>query len=135
MRSSGGINGKNLVYGYTVPTFIRYQGGAAFCAEPGTLHEQGVLVIRDASRVGNLSSYGFQGHFLTGFSGNHGQCDFRASLTQLVKIRKGKIVYFDDPSGHFRPSSKSMDKVAAALRKLYNKNHNLFSDEFNWRKQ
>ena len=53
----------------------------------------------------------------------------------LMSIKDGKILSFDDQSGHFRPSSKSMDKVAAALRKLYNKNHNLFSDEFNWRKQ
>ena len=53
----------------------------------------------------------------------------------LINIKHGKIVSFDDQSGHFRPSSKSMDKVESALRKLYNKNHSLFSDEFIWRKK
>ena len=52
----------------------------------------------------------------------------------LMTITAGQIVSFNDQSGHFRPSSKSMDKVEDALRKLYNKNHNLFSDEFTWRK-
>ena len=53
----------------------------------------------------------------------------------LMNMQDGKILSFDDQSGHLRASSKSMDKVATALRKLYNKNHSLFSDEFNWRKQ
>ncbi|WP_055427116.1 hypothetical protein [Bifidobacterium aesculapii] len=53
----------------------------------------------------------------------------------LINIKDGKIMSFDDRSGHFRPSSKSMDKVEAALRKLYNMNHNLFGDKFTWRKQ
>lgn len=53
----------------------------------------------------------------------------------LMSIKDGKILSFDDQSGHFRPSSKSMDKVEVTLRKLYNKNHNLFSDEFTWRKK
>ena len=53
----------------------------------------------------------------------------------IMNIMKGKIVSFDDQSGHYRPSSKSMDKVEAALRKIYNKNHNLFSKDFTWRKK
>ncbi|PLS29551.1 hypothetical protein [Bifidobacterium parmae] len=53
----------------------------------------------------------------------------------LLTIRGGKIVSFDDQSGHFRPSSKSMDKVETALRKIYNINHKLFSSTFIWRKK
>lgn len=51
----------------------------------------------------------------------------------LIHLKDGQIVSFDDQSGHFRPSSKSMDKMEAALRKLYNKNHDLFNAEFTWR--
>lgn len=53
----------------------------------------------------------------------------------LMNIEGGRIASFNDQSGHFRPSSKSMDKVEAALRKLYDKNHNLFSKDFTWRKK
>lgn len=53
----------------------------------------------------------------------------------IMKFKDGRIVSFDDQSGHYRPSSKSMAKVEAVLQKLYNKNHNIFSRDFIWRKK
>ena len=52
----------------------------------------------------------------------------------MITFKKGKILSVDDNSGHFRPSSKSMQKVDKALQKLYDKNPNLFHPDSKWRK-
>ena len=57
----------------------------------------------------------------------------KVQMAGILHIERGKIKSFDDQSGHFRPSSKSMEKMEAAMRKLYDKNHNLFTDNFTWR--
>ena len=50
----------------------------------------------------------------------------------MITFKKGKIVAVNNHSGHFRPNSQSMPKVYDALKKLYNKNPNLFHKDFKW---
>lgn len=53
----------------------------------------------------------------------------------IIEFRKGRIYSVDNQSGHFRPNSKSMDKVHAALDELYKRNPNLFDKNSKWRKK
>ena len=50
----------------------------------------------------------------------------------MITFKKGKIVSVNNDSGHFIPNSQSMPKVYAALKRLYNKNPNLFHKDFKW---
>ena len=52
-----------------------------------------------------------------------------------TKFSDGKIYSYDNSSGHFRPNSKSLPKVKAALDKLYKENPNLFDKGSEWRKK
>ena len=52
-----------------------------------------------------------------------------------TKFSDGKIYSYDNSSGHFRPNSKSLPKVKAALDKLYKENPNLFDKDSEWRKK
>ncbi len=52
----------------------------------------------------------------------------------MITFRKGRILTIDDRSGHFRPNPRSLDKVDAALSKLYNHNPNIFDKNSKWRK-
>lgn len=52
----------------------------------------------------------------------------------IIEFRKGRIFSVDNRSGHFRPNSKSLEKVDAVLRKIFNKNPNLFDRNSKWRK-
>lgn len=53
----------------------------------------------------------------------------------VTKFFDGKIYSYDNSSGHFRPNSKSLPKVKAALDKLYKENPNLFDKGSEWRKK
>lgn len=53
----------------------------------------------------------------------------------FTKFFDGKINSNDNSSGHFRPNSKSLPKVKAALDKLYKENPNLFDKGSEWRKK
>ena len=44
--------------------------------------------------------------------------DSKVQMAGIVKIRGGKIVSYDDRSGHYRPSKKSMEVADKAFRKL-----------------
>lgn len=59
--------------------------------------------------------------------------DPQVQCAGMITFRNGKIVSVDNQSGHFRPSEKSMDKVYAALKKLYESNPKLFDKSFKWR--
>ena len=48
----------------------------------------------------------------------------------MIPFRNGKIVSVDNQSGYFHPSEKSMDKVYAALKKLFESNPKLFDNKF-----
>lgn len=52
----------------------------------------------------------------------------------IIKFTKGRILSVDDRSGHFRPNSKSLEKVYSFLDKLYKRNPNLFDKRSKWRK-
>jgi len=52
----------------------------------------------------------------------------------IIKFTKGRILSVDDRSGHFRPNSKSLEKVDSFLDKLYKRNPNLFDKRSKWRK-
>lgn len=52
----------------------------------------------------------------------------------MIEFKKGRIVSVNNDSGHYRPDIKSLDKVDAALQKMYNKNPNLFDKDSKWRK-
>lgn len=53
----------------------------------------------------------------------------------FTKFFDGKINSNDNSSGRFRPNSKSLPKVKAALDKLYKENPNLFDKGSEWRKK
>lgn len=52
----------------------------------------------------------------------------------IIHFHKGRIVSVDTDSGHFRPSSKSLEKVTDVLDKLYAKHPNAFDKNSKWRK-
>ena len=60
--------------------------------------------------------------------------DPQVQAAGMITFRKGRVLSIDDRSGHFRPNSLSLDKVDAALSKLYARNHNLFDKNSKWRK-
>ena len=53
----------------------------------------------------------------------------------MIQFKKGRIYSVDNQSGHYRPDIKSLDKVNAALDKLYKKNPELFAPDSKWRKK
>ena len=61
--------------------------------------------------------------------------DPQVQCAGMITFRKGRILSVDNKSGHYRPHSKSMEKVDAALQKLYEKNPNLFDKNSKWRKK
>ena len=50
----------------------------------------------------------------------------------MISFRKGKIVFVDNKSGHYKPNAKSMKKVDKVLGELYVRNPNLFSNRSKW---
>ena len=60
--------------------------------------------------------------------------DPQVQCAGIIVFRKGRILSVDNQSGHFRPDSKSLDKVDAVLQQLYDKNPNLFDKNSKWRK-
>lgn len=52
----------------------------------------------------------------------------------IIHFHKGRIVSVDERSGHFKPNSKSLDKVDSVLSKLYKKNPDIFDRDSKWRK-
>ena len=53
----------------------------------------------------------------------------------MITFHKGRILEVDNQSGHYRPNSKSMEKVDAALQKLYEKYLGAFDKQSKWRKK
>ncbi|MCD8300318.1 MAG: hypothetical protein LUC41_03995 [Clostridiales bacterium] len=51
-----------------------------------------------------------------------------------ITFSKGKIVSVNNDSGHYKPNSKSMDKVNSALDDLYSKHPEVFCSKSKWRK-
>jgi len=48
----------------------------------------------------------------------------------MIHFDKGRITWFNNDSGHFRPNSKSLEKVETAMNKLQNTNPNIFSKNY-----
>ncbi len=61
--------------------------------------------------------------------------DPQVQCAGMIIFKNGKIYSYDNSSGHFRPNSKSLPKVKAALDKLYKENPNLFDKGSEWRKK
>ena len=55
-------------------------------------------------------------------------------MAGLLKIGGGKILSYDNNSGHYKPNSKSLEKVDSFLDKLYKRNPNPFDKRSKWRK-
>ncbi len=53
----------------------------------------------------------------------------------MIEFEKGRIKSVDTNSGHFRPNSKSLEKVDKKLQKMCDKNPDLFSPTSKWRKK
>lgn len=53
----------------------------------------------------------------------------------MITFDKGRILSVNTNSGHYRPDSKSLEKVKNALQKLCDKNPELFSPKSEWRKK
>ena len=52
----------------------------------------------------------------------------------MIEFKKGRIVSVNNNSGHYRPNSKSMDKVDKALKRIYDKHPKAFDKNSKWRK-
>ena len=48
----------------------------------------------------------------------------------MIHFEKGRIVWYSNESGHFRPNGKSLDKVDNAMRKLKEKHPLIFSKNY-----
>jgi hypothetical protein len=48
----------------------------------------------------------------------------------MIRFEKGRIAWYNNDNGHFRPNGKSLDKVDAALEKLRHKHPNIFSKNY-----
>lgn len=48
----------------------------------------------------------------------------------MIELRKGRIVSFNNDSGHFRPNSKSLEKVSTAMEKLRKEHPYIFSKKY-----
>ncbi len=53
----------------------------------------------------------------------------------MITFRKGKIFSVDNQSGHYRPDSKSLNKVISTLQTLCDINPNIFDKKSIWRKK
>lgn len=60
--------------------------------------------------------------------------DPQVQCAGMMQFHKGRISSVDTDSGHFRPNSKSLSKVKAALQKLCDKHPELFDPNSEWRK-
>lgn len=61
--------------------------------------------------------------------------DPQVQAAGMITFKNGKIFSVNNNSGHYRPNIQSMGKVESALKKLYQKNPNLFHKNSKWRKQ
>ena len=48
----------------------------------------------------------------------------------MIKLNKGRICWFDNASGHFRPNNKSLEKVTQIMNKLRDKHPELFTNNY-----
>ena len=48
----------------------------------------------------------------------------------MIHFEKGRIVWFNNDSGHFRPNGKSLEKVNVAMEKLKQKYPKIFSKHY-----
>lgn len=60
--------------------------------------------------------------------------DPQVQCAGMMQFHKGRISSVDTDSGHFRPNSKSLPKVTAALQKLCDQHPELFDPNSEWRK-
>lgn len=60
--------------------------------------------------------------------------DPQVQCAGMITFRKGRISSVDDRSGHFRPNSKSLEKVDAILQNICDNNPRLFDKNSKWRK-
>ena len=61
--------------------------------------------------------------------------DPQVQCAGMIMFYKGRILSVDNQSGHYHPNSKSMEKVDAALKKLYEKYPGAFDKNSKWRKE
>lgn len=61
--------------------------------------------------------------------------DPQVQCAGMITFKDGRIYSVNTNSGHYRPNTKSLQKVESALDKLYEKNPNLFSRDSKWRKK
>lgn len=60
--------------------------------------------------------------------------DPQVQCAGMITFKNGKIMSYNNNSGHYRPNSKSLDKVEKVLDALYKKDPNLFHKNSKWRK-
>ena len=60
--------------------------------------------------------------------------DPQVQCAGMITFRKGRNSSVDDRSGHFRPNSKSLEKVDAILQNICDNNPRLFDKNSKWRK-
>ena len=48
----------------------------------------------------------------------------------MIHFDKGRITWYNNESGHFRPNGKSLDKVDLAIEKLRKQNPKIFSKKY-----
>ena len=56
--------------------------------------------------------------------------DPKVQCAGMIHFDKGRISWFDNDSGHYRPNSKSLEKVEKAMEKLQKTNPKIFSKNY-----
>lgn len=56
--------------------------------------------------------------------------DPQVQCAGMIRIEKGRIVWYNNDSGHFRPNEKSLTSVEAAMEKLKHTHPDIFSKKF-----
>lgn len=56
--------------------------------------------------------------------------DPQVQCAGMIRIEKGRIVWYNNDSGHFRPNAKSLTSVEAAMEKLKHTHPDIFSKKY-----
>ena len=56
--------------------------------------------------------------------------DPQVQCAGMIRIEKGRIVWYNNDSGHFRPNAKSLSTVDAAMEKLRKTHPEIFAKNY-----
>ena len=110
------------------PTRIIFEGRSASGTMTYVMDKEGNIIFGKRSNPNNPAKRAPHPTLIGGK-------DPQVQCAGMITFYKGRILSINNQSGHFRPDSKSLEKVEAALRKLYDKYPGAFDKNFRWREE